>query len=504
MDIVKTLLRRYLKAAWRRRWLGLALAWLVCVIGWGVIAMLPNQYTSAARIYVDTDAVLTPLLKGIAVDATSQDQVNVLQQTLVSRPHIDKLISKTDLDLQITGPASRDAMVSSLLKNISVGRDKGDPRGVFEISYTSPDPKLAQKLVDTLLTIFTEDASVGNRTQMETARAFLQHQIASYADQLQAADKRRAAFRNQYPDLFVGGGRDLTGDNAAQNPLDAVKTKVADLEGQLQTQKLMAAALQKQLSSPQGPAAASRGADPKLAEAEARLRVLRMRYTDSFPDVVAARQEIDALRASPSSAAAVARANAGNAQDQIQLKLAETNGQMASAQQQLAQLKQTEARLEKLQRDRPNLLVEYENLDRDYSGLQKSYADLVSRLQSANIGAAANTQANAVTVRQIDPPSLPVVPTSPNRLLLVSGVLLGGIAIGFGLPIMLSQLDQSFWVVEDLRSLGLPVVGGISLLAAGRTSHRIMAATGFGVAALLLVAIYGGLLFRILRATAVV
>ncbi len=47
MDIFLTLLRRYLRAAWRRRWLGLGIAWIACLIGWGVVSVVPNQYTSA-------------------------------------------------------------------------------------------------------------------------------------------------------------------------------------------------------------------------------------------------------------------------------------------------------------------------------------------------------------------------------------------------------------------------------------------------------------------------
>jgi len=504
MDAVKTLLRRYLKAAWRRRWLGLGIAWVVCVAGWAGISMMPNQYVSSARIYVDTDAVLTPLLKGLAVDSAGEDWVRVLQQTLLSRPNVEKLISKTDLDLTVTSPTDRDALVQSLMKNITVSQQRGDPKGVFWISYTGTNPKLAQNVVQTLLNIFIENASSGNRTAMANARVFLQRQIASYAEQLQAADQRRAAFRTKYPDIFAAG---IKADMPGQDPLDAVRTKIAQLEGSLQDKTLMAAAYEKQLSGPKkAGSAAGRagGANPQLAAAEAKLRMLEMRYTDTFPDVLAAKQEVEALRASPSVAASTAQALAANTNDQIQVKLAETNGEIASIQRQLTDLKTYQTKLEDLQRQRPTVLAEYENMDRDYNVLQKSYDELISRLQSANIGAAADTQADKVQVRIVDPPIVPTIPVGPNRLLFVSVVLVVGIGLGFALPVLLSQLDQSFWVVEDLRSLGLPVVGGISLLTGGATGRHLFAAAGFSVAVLLLAAVYGGLLFQILRTTAVV
>jgi polysaccharide chain length determinant protein (PEP-CTERM system associated) len=200
MDAFKTLFRRYLTAAWRRRWLGLAIAWVFCLSGWSAITFLPNQYRSTARIYVDTDAVLTPLLKDIAVDSEGDNWVQILRQTLLSRPNIETLISKTDLDLSLTSPAARERLVDTLMDRIHVY--SGDVRSsVFAISYTDTNAKLAQNVIQTLINIFIERASAGNRASMENAQMFLQRQIASYAEQLQAADKRRAAFRTQYPDL---------------------------------------------------------------------------------------------------------------------------------------------------------------------------------------------------------------------------------------------------------------------------------------------------------------
>ena len=55
-------------AAWRRKWYALAAAWGVCIIGWLVVDRIPYQYEVSARLHVDTDAVLVPLLRGLAVD----------------------------------------------------------------------------------------------------------------------------------------------------------------------------------------------------------------------------------------------------------------------------------------------------------------------------------------------------------------------------------------------------------------------------------------------------
>ncbi len=427
----------------------------------------------------------------------------MLQQTLLSRPNLERLVSKTDLELTVNDAAQRDALIASLQKRITVAQKPTDPRGVFWISYSDRSPQMAQNVVNTLLNIFIENASSRNRTDMENARAFLQRQIASYEIQLRAADQRRAAFRAQYPALFSNDGQ--KDNNDGLQPLDALNSKLDALQGSLQDNTILAEQLQKDMSG-QGKGSAGRvaAANPQLAAAEANLKMLEMRYTDNFPDVIAAKQQIEALKGLPSTSASVGPSGDPVGQEQIALKLAETKGTIAALQRQIALLKDLKGKLEQVEKERPNLVVEYENMDRDYSVLRKSYEDLLSRLQSANIGQAADTQADKVQIRIVDPPILPTIPDTPNRVLLVSAVLLVGLGIGFAVPVLLSQLDQSFWIVEDLRSLGLPVVGGISLLSVQRRSRPMLATAGFSLAILGLVAVYGGLLVRILHTMAMV
>ena len=111
---------------------------------------------------------------------------------MLSRPNLEKLVSKTDLDLAVAGPSDRERLISGLANAIRV---TPQTRNLFTITYRNPNPKLAHDVVQTLLTIFVESATGTNRTDMENARRFLEHQISSYEQQLRAAEKRRADFR---------------------------------------------------------------------------------------------------------------------------------------------------------------------------------------------------------------------------------------------------------------------------------------------------------------------
>jgi len=504
MGAIFTLLRRSLRAAWRRRWLGVAIAWVVCLFGWVGVSLVPDQYLASARLYVNTDAVLTPLLKNIGVDSSPDQELKVLQGTLLSRPNVETLISKTDLDLSVSTPAQRDALVNGLMSNITV---RPDPRlNVFSIQYTDPNPKLARDVVQTLLTIFIDNATGGNRRDMENARIFLEHQISSYEQQLRSSEQRRAEFRAKYPGVSVVDNDN--GADAAGNPLTMLQQHILDTKNQLQDKTALVAALQKELAStPQTMPGAAIGGEPgapmTLAGAEEKLRMLRLQYTDQFPGVIAAEREVEALKASPSHGAA-AGSIPNPAYESLKLRIIDLAADIGSLQRQLAALQDQETKFEQLQRERPNLVAEYQNLDRGYAVLRKDYDDLLARLQAANISEAADTQADQVQIRIIDPPEMPRVPVAPNRLLLVSAVLAVGLVGGLALPMLLSQLDRSFWVVEDLRSLGLPVLGGISMLTSISWRRRFVAVTGFAIAVIVLIGLYGGLMIRLLRASAVV
>ena len=171
-------------------------------MGWLVVYSIPNTYEASARLYVDADVVLTPLLRGIAVDSASAAQLDVLQRTLLSRPNLEKLISKTDLELDLQGAADREALVAQLATDIRI---TPQTRNLFTIAYRSTLPKLAYEVVRTMLTTFVESKTGNNRNDLESAGKFLQVQIALYERQLQEAERKRAEFRAKYIDILPSG-----------------------------------------------------------------------------------------------------------------------------------------------------------------------------------------------------------------------------------------------------------------------------------------------------------
>jgi polysaccharide chain length determinant protein (PEP-CTERM system associated) len=546
MDSMRALVEQYLRAAWRRRWIGVIVAWLICGLGWVGVYLAPNQFESSARLYVDADAILTPLLRGLAADSASASQLEVLQSTLLSRPNLEKLVSKTDLDLTITSPSDKERLLAKLAKEVHV---QSQSRNLFTITYRNPSPKLAHDVVQTLLTLFVEAATGSNRTDMENARRFLEHQISSYEQQLRAAEKRRADFRTRYIDILPS---DMNPSAAAT---ESARGQVRTVEGTLQDAIIKRDTLRQEVANTPpmlvveagyGPLGTDPG-NPDLKAAEDQLRMLLLKDTEQHPDVIAQKKLIAALRAAPlRSATPAARVAAGNEKggaaanekggaggnekgggagagadrgadrssgqrsapnpvyDQLKVKLIEADTDVSTLQRQKDVAMQYLDRLEKIQREQPGLIAEFENMDRDYGVLRKNYEELLGRLQSANIAQAADTQADKVKLQIVDPPETPRLPAAPNRMFLITGVLLAGIGGGIGLTVLLGQLDRSFSTADDLRSLGLPVIGGISILGLPPLRQRLLTVARFSAAVAVLVVVYGGLMVHILRTSALI
>ena len=85
-----------LRGMWQRRWLGLGVAWLTAIIGAVLIFRLPDKYEASARVYVDTQSLLQPLMAGMAVTPDAGQQVAILSRILLSRPNLEKIIRKSD------------------------------------------------------------------------------------------------------------------------------------------------------------------------------------------------------------------------------------------------------------------------------------------------------------------------------------------------------------------------------------------------------------------------
>jgi hypothetical protein len=102
----------------------------------------------------------------------------------------------------------------------------------------------------------------------------------------------------------------------------------------------------------------------------------------------------------------------------------------------------------------------------------------------------------------IDPPQVPIRPVAPARILLSIGVLVAGLALGIGVIGAMLTMDQSFHNIVELRAMGRPVIGAISLAILPPTmAMRLRNAALFGSSIGLLVVALGGVILHYSQAS---
>src|SRR3990167_4537568 len=197
------------RAMWKHRWLGLGVAWVVTAIGTFVVLSVPDKYEASARIFVDTQSILKPLMSGLAVQPNVDQQVVMLSRTLISRPNVEKLIRMADLDLKSQSKAAQEALVDELMKTLeikNVGRDN-----LYVLSYRDTSPEKAKKVVQSLVSIFVESSLGDSRNDSNTARRFIDEQIKTYVGKLEEAEARLKDFKVKNIEIQNADGIDMAG-----------------------------------------------------------------------------------------------------------------------------------------------------------------------------------------------------------------------------------------------------------------------------------------------------
>src|SRR6202158_1602704 len=201
----------HLRGMWHRRWIGLAVAWIAAVIAVTIAYRIPEKFEASARVYVDTETLLKPLLAGLAIQPNLDQQVALISRTLISRPNVEKLVRMADLDLAAKNQIERDAVIDDVMRSIRLSG--GASTNLYVISYRDPGPERARKVVQSLLTIFVESSLGDKRQDSRTAVKFIDTQIKRYDETLRIAENRLKEFKLKY--MGVTGQGDYFGRLAA-------------------------------------------------------------------------------------------------------------------------------------------------------------------------------------------------------------------------------------------------------------------------------------------------
>lgn len=490
MNVIVEEVLEEVRGAWRFRWWALAAAWLLGVLGWAVVMLLPDMYEGRATVFVDTRTALRPVLQGLAVEQDVDAELNFVRQSLLGAPQLEKIARDVGLlNPALTDVRERVSVIDGLRDRIAItvtsasssegAREAGS---IYGIVYQDRNRARSLKVVGELLNTLIVDTLGGKRQGSQDAQKFLETQIRDYETRLRAAEDKLADFKKhnvgamptEEGGYFARLQSEMDAVKTAQTALSVAMSRREELTRQLNGESPLSAAATPGLV-PGGPGAAAGGGDTlsRIRETQAHLDELLLNYTDKHPDVIAARQtlveltarrasEIESLRRGDASALANSGAAANPVYQSIQLALNQADVEIASLRRQLGDHQSRVADLRRALDTMPKVEAEYAQLNRDYDVNKTQYTALLTQLEKAKLGQEADTN-GSVRFEIVEPPNAEYRPVSPHRSLLVLVVLGLALGCGAGLAYLIQMLKPVFWSVRTLaENTGATVLGAVS------------------------------------------
>jgi polysaccharide chain length determinant protein (PEP-CTERM system associated) len=498
MEELITQLLSSVRGIWKYRWPALGLMWLVGIAGWIRVATLPDDYQSTARVFVDTQSILKPLLNGMATLPNVEQQVAIMSRTLLSRPNVERVMRMVDLDVRATTPREQERQVAELTAKLKISETS--TYDIYTITFNHKNPKLVRDVVQSLLTIFVEGSFKGKKGDSQKAVQFIDEQIKSVEERLVATENAVKEFKMTNSALLPRQGVDYGAQLAlAADALGAARLELAEAE---QGRRAIKAQVGGDAGAELRPASIlNPELDARISTLNKNLDNLRMQYTELHPDIVAARRLIVQLEARK-----LEESRRGGDADpgrhyspmlqQLKVALTEADAKIAAVR---VRVQEYAARYDNLRAQAaavPEVESRLAQLNRDYLINKDNYEKLIGRREAAKLSGELSSTTEMMTFKIIDPPTMPVAPIGPNRPLLHSVVLLIALACGLGVAWFIGQARPTFDGPGTMRKVtGLNVLGTVQMNWTATETvkrRRGQAALAAGFAALLLV--YGAIL----------
>ncbi len=505
----------------RHRKLALLTALGVFFVGAVITILWPNSYTSTATILIEEPEVPVALIQ-TTVTTYGSRQIQTISQRVMTRSNLASIIEKFDLyaDKRKYVPTlllTEDVREKIKLELVDI--ETADPATgrevistiAFTLGFEDESPVVARQVANELVSLYLAE-NVRTRTvqTVETSQF-----LATEADRLDAEVRAIEARLAKFKEENEGSLPELSDLNIQM--MQRVDDDLVEVTRQLKSIEESRIILESQLAqlSPTAPMVLPDGTmvispDEQLKALQTQLALKEGRYGKNHPDIIRLRRDISALQNNAGiskdltdTTAAIsaaktdllkARERYGDAHPEVKrlerlLESLESRSTAAGADESgmpepdnpaylqiVASLKSLDADERSYKEQQAKLqarLAEYEQkllrgpqverelaaLQRDLSTTTARYLTMKEKLFGAEMGENLETASKGERFTLVEPPDLPLEPSSPNRAALLLLLILLAPACGVGIVLIRDTLDKAIWGPKAVLSVqgALPI-----------------------------------------------
>ncbi|WP_150913196.1 XrtA system polysaccharide chain length determinant [Marinobacter halotolerans] len=425
----------------------------------------PYKYKSEVVIFVDDQNIIRPLMEGSAITTKVSDQVSSARQTLSNRDALTEVATDPGIwgsGSQTVDQATIESRIGALRANLEVSRVGG---GYFSIGYVSESPAEAFRIAQRLGQLFISESSQKKRVESRSAYDFIDKQVKSYEQQLAQVEQRLQNFLSENKEGTEEEARTRMGNLKSQ--LELAELERTELQARVES-------LQEQLNNIDPTLRQGRTADAyqqRISDMEAKLDDLRLRYLDTYPDIVILKEQIAELRKQRERALeegqGVSEAVSGQEvvnpiyQD-IRSSLSKTRADLETTTTRINSLQrliaEQEQRMDRIQENK----TQYSEITRDMKVNTQIYNDLLKRRERARVSMHLDIEGQGLNYEIYESAQYPTQPSGVKfPMFALAGIFLGAFA-PFGAIAGLLQIDPRVRARQQLEEdVGLPVLAEI-------------------------------------------
>lgn len=425
---------------------------IVTVSGTALVSMiLPKTYkasTSLVLNYKGIDPVSGMALPAQLMPGYMATQVDIIQSSSVALAVVDELRWAEDPNVKeqfqdaTKGQGTiRDWLAESLQRGLSVEPSKES--SVLTIGYKANNPNKAAQVANAFANEYIKLSVQLKVEPLKKAAVYFTGQIKLLRDNLEKAQKNLSEYQ-QKKGIF-----------AVENRLDVETARLNELSSQLvqaQAAAMEATSRQNMARSGNPVEAPDVGGNPMiqnlrigLGNAESKLSEVSQRLDKNHPQYIAAKAEVDKLRATLAEQIAATSNSVSNNARIMQQREAEIRAALTAQKTKVLELNRS--------RDELSLLV------KEVENAQRAYDVTAQRFTQTNL----EGQSNQSDIAVLTPATPPSEPASPRVVLNIALSIFVGSLLGLGFGLLAEMIDRRVRSATDLvGALEVPVMGQMS------------------------------------------